>query len=372
MYKAIKSNLVSILIPIYQDYEFLKDCLDSIFSQTHQNFELLIFDRCQTSQDKTIVKSYKDHRIKYFFGDLSVQQATIKLFSNAKGRYIKLFCADDVMLPSCLEDLLKALANSSAVAAFSNMFTMNHAGKFRQKDLLFSEAFSNRYKFIEYTALHRSPLLYPTAMIDASKIGADIFDKRFKQMFDVRAWLGMALSYQGEFAYVDKPLVAYRLRKKGGNISSTFARAAMNRVFYEYGKIIDFVVNNLTPENLFLVFPEVKTVLHKKAPSINKKYVSALVCIYFLNMIHHSIYGINVHKRYAVDTLFSLLNDQDISTFLLEYCEFDEETLKMHVNSCFEKEKLSYWNKCKVMFNHYLKKKGLLFTIRKTIFYFLR
>ena len=44
--------LVSVVMSVYNDEQYLKESLDSIFAQTIQDFELIIVDDCST--DRTV------------------------------------------------------------------------------------------------------------------------------------------------------------------------------------------------------------------------------------------------------------------------------------------------------------------------------
>ena len=44
----IKLPLVSIIINCYNGEKFLKDCLDSITSQSYKNWEIIFWDNCST------------------------------------------------------------------------------------------------------------------------------------------------------------------------------------------------------------------------------------------------------------------------------------------------------------------------------------
>lgn len=56
---------ISIIIPIYNMSSYIKECLDSIINQTFKEIEIICVDDCSTDNSAEIIKSYKDHRIKY-------------------------------------------------------------------------------------------------------------------------------------------------------------------------------------------------------------------------------------------------------------------------------------------------------------------
>lgn len=56
--------LVSVVMSVYNDEQYLKESLDSIFAQTIQDFELIIVDDCSTDRTVEIIENYHDDRIR--------------------------------------------------------------------------------------------------------------------------------------------------------------------------------------------------------------------------------------------------------------------------------------------------------------------
>jgi len=51
-------------MPVYNAEKFLKTAIDSVLSQTYQNFELLIYNDGSTDNSLNIIESFSDQRIK--------------------------------------------------------------------------------------------------------------------------------------------------------------------------------------------------------------------------------------------------------------------------------------------------------------------
>ena len=56
--------LVSVVMSVYNDEQYLKESLDSIFAQTISDFELIIVDDCSTDRTVEIIENYHDDRIR--------------------------------------------------------------------------------------------------------------------------------------------------------------------------------------------------------------------------------------------------------------------------------------------------------------------
>lgn len=97
---------VSVLMPIYKTTEaYLREAIESILNQTFTDFEFLILDDCPEDSRESVVKSYRDNRIKYMKNkeNLGISQSRNKLIECATGEYLAIFDHDDICLPQRLE-----------------------------------------------------------------------------------------------------------------------------------------------------------------------------------------------------------------------------------------------------------------------------
>ena len=54
---------ISVIIPLYNREEYIKRAIDSVLSQTHQNFEIIVVDGNSTDDGPAIVRNLHDPRI---------------------------------------------------------------------------------------------------------------------------------------------------------------------------------------------------------------------------------------------------------------------------------------------------------------------
>ncbi len=114
---------VSVLMPIYKTNEkYLRTAVESILSQTFDDFEFLILDDCPDDDREEIIKSYKDKRIKYYKNEknLGIAASRNKLTDMAKGEYLAVFDHDDISLPERLEKQVKYLDAHQDVGVVSS------------------------------------------------------------------------------------------------------------------------------------------------------------------------------------------------------------------------------------------------------------
>ena len=86
------SDLISIVLPVYNGAKFLCESIDSVINQTYKNWELLILDDCSTDETAKIAQKYveQDSRIRYYLNEknLRLPRNLNKGFSLAKGDYL--------------------------------------------------------------------------------------------------------------------------------------------------------------------------------------------------------------------------------------------------------------------------------------------
>ncbi|HEX9152619.1 MAG TPA: glycosyltransferase family A protein, partial [Flavobacterium sp.] len=101
-----KEPLVSVIMPVYNQEQYLIETIESVLAQTLKDFEFIILDDGSTDQSAQIIRRYAelDKRINAFFYSNSGKcVSTNFLVNQAKAKYCAFLDADDVMLPERLE-----------------------------------------------------------------------------------------------------------------------------------------------------------------------------------------------------------------------------------------------------------------------------
>jgi Glycosyltransferases involved in cell wall biogenesis len=117
----MSSELISVIIPTYNRAEMLREAIESVLSQTYENFELLILDNCSPDHTPDVVASFNDARIKYLR-----HQCNIGAIANwaygvhwAQGKYLSILGDDDKYKPEFLSRRVQAMTMApNVVAAF--------------------------------------------------------------------------------------------------------------------------------------------------------------------------------------------------------------------------------------------------------------
>ncbi len=100
---------VSVIIVNYNGEKYLKNCLDSLLSQSLNNFEIIIVDNGSSDSSVQYLKSLKNEKIKTLFLDKNYGfgAGNNKGFEIAKGRFIVILNNDTEVKEDFLENLIK-------------------------------------------------------------------------------------------------------------------------------------------------------------------------------------------------------------------------------------------------------------------------
>ncbi|WP_322971828.1 glycosyltransferase family A protein [Faecalibacter sp. LW9] len=112
------SALVSVIVPCYNQAQYLDECLESVFNQSYQNWECLIINDGSPDNTEEIALQWtkKDSRFKYFKkengGVASARNCGLNI---AKGKYIQFLDGDDLLEPYKIESQILTLENNNLV-----------------------------------------------------------------------------------------------------------------------------------------------------------------------------------------------------------------------------------------------------------------
>lgn len=113
--------LVSICIPTYNGAQYLRQCLDSVLSQSLSNFEVIIVDDQSSDETWNMISRYaeQDSRIRLFrnSNNLGLVGNWNQCLDLAKGDWIKFVFQDDFITFDCIEKMINA--STTNLAPFS-------------------------------------------------------------------------------------------------------------------------------------------------------------------------------------------------------------------------------------------------------------
>lgn len=104
--------LVSIVTPVYNNEEYLAECIESVLAQTYQNWEYTIVNNCSTDGSAGIARRYaaQDPRIRVLDNEEFLRVVPNHNWAlrqiSPKSKYCKMVFSDDWIFPECLERMV--------------------------------------------------------------------------------------------------------------------------------------------------------------------------------------------------------------------------------------------------------------------------
>ena len=127
--------LVSVIVNIHNGSAYLREALDSVMTQTFEDWELIAWDDCSTDNSAQIVAEYKDPRIRYFLSaqETPLGQARSNAIQKATGEWLAFLDQDDLWTPTKLEKQM-ALADDRAGIIYGRTALFWPSGRKRDYD----------------------------------------------------------------------------------------------------------------------------------------------------------------------------------------------------------------------------------------------
>ena len=151
--------LISIIIPVYNVEEYLRQCLDSVINQTYKNLQIIAVNDCSTDSSLQILEEYaqKDQRMVVISNkeNLGLGLTRNEGLKIAKGDFIHFLDSDDWLELNAYETLTKYLDKDIDAVRFRYSKYHNNTGK---KELLpYPERllFGTKVNFYDYPEFYK-------------------------------------------------------------------------------------------------------------------------------------------------------------------------------------------------------------------------
>lgn len=231
---------VSIIIPVYNEQYYLRQCLDAIASQTVKPYEVIVVDNNSTDSTTQIAKSYP------FVKLLKEPQqgalyARTKGFNAAKGVIIGRIDADTRLLPNWVERLQEVFLDKelAGVTGSSHWYDMplsphNHWLEDVFKNQLFRHEKNFPFLFGTNMAIRKTDwdlikadLCTDKYLFEDADIAIHLFQANKKLLYDIRLRAGMSArrgsdSFKDFRRYINLQTVTYKkhgIKTVGSSIS---------------------------------------------------------------------------------------------------------------------------------------------------------
>lgn len=126
---AERRGAVSVLIPTYNRARYLRECIQSMLSQTVSPVEIIVIDDGSTDETMDVVHGFGDSRIRYVRQENAGKCVALNhALPLATGDYIWLFDDDDVALPDSIERRLKLIGTNRGYGFVGGGHLYGHDG----------------------------------------------------------------------------------------------------------------------------------------------------------------------------------------------------------------------------------------------------
>lgn len=187
------SPLISFVIPMFRtDHEFLQVLINSLESQTYQNWEACFADAGKDESGKSIntdeMERYqaKDSRIKYIIieENKSIADNTNEAIKIASGKYIAFSDHDDIIAPDALFEVVKAINMDRSIdSIYSDQDMIDWNGNKRFNHMMkpdFNEAMLCSTNYTTHLSVFKKELLDQVGYLDSEYDGSQDYDLEFR------------------------------------------------------------------------------------------------------------------------------------------------------------------------------------------------
>lgn len=253
IYAAIANQqdaLISVIVPVFNNIDYLNDCISSIRRQTYSNIEIVLVDDGSTDGAGELCDKFakEDTRIKVIHktnaGQSSARNSGLSV---AKGEFVCFVDSDDIIAESMIHTLYYCvLYDHTSVARIR--FTLN------KKDL-YEKVDSSKYKSIvlSYKDVLKS-VIYPIEGVDFSQSVCGTLYRRSildgilfpdGEVYEEIMFNTHAFSKAKDVSYLNVPLYYYRVH----NQSTTHAALFDKRILTDRVKHLNEQINFLERVN---------------------------------------------------------------------------------------------------------------------------
>ncbi len=208
---------VSVIMPTYNRAHMIIEAIDSVLGQTFEDFELIVVDNYSSDNTESVIKSYRDKRIKYYkyHNHGRVSASRNYGIKKSSGEYIAFLDDDDLWMPEKLEKQVRLLnSNRELGLVYSDRYFIKNG-----QTVIIEQPFGGLKPFRgnvfnEILGVCVIPTL--TVMVRREvldRVGLFNLDYIISQDYDL--WLRIAEYYPIDFT--EEPLAKYRIH--GDNFS---------------------------------------------------------------------------------------------------------------------------------------------------------
>jgi len=247
------SPKVSIVIPVYNGSNYLREAIDSALAQTYKNIEVIVINDGSSDEGKTeaIAKSYGS-KIRYFYkkngGVASALNVGIQMM---EGEYFSWLSHDDVYYPHKIEQQMAFLEEKHGknIVVFCDTQIIDEYSQIIRTSHINPRYLHDKYIKILSTSINGCTLLLPKECFER----AGLFNETLKTTQDNEMWIRIAKTGY-DFLYLPEHLIKSRRHPGQGNITLKNLQNYERDKFYSWAiKYIENEIPNIYKELAFIL-----------------------------------------------------------------------------------------------------------------------
>jgi glycosyltransferase involved in cell wall biosynthesis len=203
-----KNPLVSIIINCHNGEKYLDKAIKSVLAQNYKYWEIVFFDNNSTDESSSVLKKYKDRRIKYFKSKKTypLYKARNLAIAKSKGELISFLDVDDWWLKSKLNKQIQVFLNDHTVdVLYSNIYL--YYEKKKTKKIYIKKQIANGKLTQKIIDKFEVPIL--STIIKRNVFDRIKFDNRYTIIGDFDFFVRLSLIKN--ITAIQEPLAYYRI-----------------------------------------------------------------------------------------------------------------------------------------------------------------
>ena len=232
---------ISVLIPMYNAEKFIAHSIESVLSQTFQDFEIIIVDNCSTDNSFSIAQNYTtDDRVKLFRNreNIGMIRNWNQCILYATGKYLKFLFADDYFKNNALEEFITPFQKDPSISlVISTREYFFDDGRTIQYPIYFKGIRNGTQIIDECISENLNPLGEPSfVMFRKQDTTIGLFNTDMYWLADIDYWL--RLCSVGKVFALEKPCVLFRKHSRQATESiitnGKFLNEERNFIYYNF------------------------------------------------------------------------------------------------------------------------------------------
>jgi glycosyltransferase involved in cell wall biosynthesis len=226
----------SIILPVRNGGEYLKECVNSILGQTLGDFNLVILENCSTDGTPEWIKSLNDPRINLIEADhsLSIEENWARITKVPKNEFITLIGHDDLLDSNYLEVMDKLIKDHPSASLYQTHFQLVDSMGKKIRSCIAMDEKQQDHEFLRSVLMNQFDLFGTGFMLRSADYDAvgGIPDYPNLLFADFQLW--MEVTKKAYKVTSPKECFSYRIHQSTTKTSSDLKMHAAFKRFIEY------------------------------------------------------------------------------------------------------------------------------------------